>query len=106
MKSRKGLATVAIVVLALIGYEIVLALIGNTILLFSASMSERGSFVNREPKRIVEVPRSWGKPVSIARRPVTVTILFENGHVITVAHGLISLFGNYFYTVKIVYVDE
>lgn len=55
------------------------------------------------PKVYVEVPESWGKPVSIARRAASVTILFEGGHIITVSHGLLGIRSGATYTVQIIY---
>ena len=54
------------------------------------------------PRVYVEVPESWGKAVSICRRPLSVTILFEGGHIITVTHGMIGT-RNAVYTVQIIY---
>lgn len=57
-----------------------------------------------EPIRVVEVPESWGKPVSICRRPNSVTILFEEGHIIVVGHPTL-IKKDFYYLVQIVYIQ-
>lgn len=44
------------------------------------------NFAEEKPIVVVHVPAEWGKAISIARRPRSVTILFEEGHIITVVH--------------------
>lgn len=58
-----------------------------------------------EPQIILEVPRSWGEPVSIARRVRSITILFENGHIVVVSHRLL-IRDDIFYVIQIVYIDD
>ncbi len=37
-----------------------------------------------EPEIILRVPDSWGPAVSIARRPMSINILFSDGHIVIV----------------------